>query len=114
MMAKLNGASTLPEEAQKFLGSYRALLDKMTEPEATDATIGDIYRNYYAEMGGTGVAPDVSLHPAHPVTDNVTPFKRPPARPKAKAGPDGKPRLPVALIFAGLVVVYVGVRYFWP
>jgi hypothetical protein len=32
---------------------------------------------------------------------------------KAKTGPDGKPRLPVALIFACLCVVYVGFRYYW-
>jgi hypothetical protein len=26
---------------------------------------------------------------------------------------NAKPKLPVALIFACLVVVYVGIRYFW-
>ena len=39
MMAKLNGASSLPAEAQEFLASYRALLRQMTEAEATEATI---------------------------------------------------------------------------
>jgi hypothetical protein len=53
------------------------------------------------------------------VKDNVTAFKRPsgqrrsvqqnPAQPSHT-----KPRMPVALIFACLVVVYVGIRYFWP
>ena len=55
-------------------------------------------------------------HMAHPVgqtTDNVTAFKRPsPQRPKTAGGSEAKPRLPVALIFACLVVVYTGFRYF--
>jgi hypothetical protein len=114
MMAKLNGASSLPAEAQTFLVSYKALLQEMTEAQATDATINLIYRNYYAEMGGVGEAPDVKAHPVGQVTDNVTAFKRPPPqRPKAAGGPAAKPRLPVALIFACLVVVYTGFRYFW-
>jgi hypothetical protein len=113
MMAKLNGASALPPEAQQFLTSYRTLLEKMPEPEASEATIAEMYKAYYGEMGGGGSPPDVKAQPQGPVTDNVTAFKRPaPPKPKAKTGPDGKPRLPVALIFAALVVVYVGVRYY--
>ncbi len=114
MMAKLNGTSALPEEAQSFLASYKALLDQTSEGEATDATINLIYRSYYAEMGGIGVPPDVKAHSTGQVTDNVTAFKRPPAPRQKSAGPgsDAKPRLPVALIFACLVVVYVGIRYF--
>jgi hypothetical protein len=115
MMAKLNGASALPEEAQNFLAGYKALLDQMPEGEASDATIHLIYRSYYGEMGGVGVPPDVKAHANEPVKDNVTAFKRPPAprQKSAGAGPDAKPRLPVALIFACLVVVYVGVRYYF-
>jgi hypothetical protein len=113
MMAKLNGASALPAEAHAFLVSYRALLKEMPERDATDATINLIYRSYYADMGGAGVAPDVRAYSSDPVTDNVTAFKRPPVqRPRTAGGPQAKPRLPVALIFACLVVVYVGVRYF--
>jgi hypothetical protein len=113
MMAKLNGASALPAEAHAFLVSYRALLKEMPERDATDATINLIYRSYYAEMGGAGAAPDVRAYSSDPVQDNVTAFKRPPAqRPRTASGPVAKPRLPVALIFACLVVVYVGVRYF--
>jgi hypothetical protein len=113
MMAKLNGASALPAEAHAFLVSYRALLKEMPERDATDATINLIYRSYYAEMGGAGVAPDVRAYASDPVRDNVTAFKRPPApRPRAVNGSEAKPRLPVALIFAALVVVYVGFRYF--
>ncbi len=116
MMAKLNGTSSLPAEAQSSLASYKALLEKMTETDATEATIHLLYRNYYAEMGGAGTPPDISLRPSDPVADNVTAFKRPAPRPAkpVPSGHDAKPRLPVALIFAGLVVVYVGVRYFWP
>ena len=114
MMAKLNGSSSLPSAAQAFLGSYRALLDKMTETEATEATINLIYRRYYSEMGGNGAPPDVPAHASEPMTDNVTAFKRPPVqRQKAASGQQVKPRLPVALIFACLAVVYVGFRYFW-
>jgi hypothetical protein len=126
MMAKLNGASALPTEAQTFLVSYKELLKQNSEAEATEATIQLMYRAYYAEMGGHGTAPDVRAQTTEPVTDNVTAFRRPtPQKAKAKTGtttgfragfttgPDGKPRLPVALIFACLVVVYVGFRYYW-
>ena len=114
MMAKLNGASSLPAEAQAFLVSYKALLKEMTEPEATEATINLIYRSYYGEMGGLGAPPDVIPPSNGQMTDNVTAFKRPPTqRPKTTSGSDAKPRLPVALIFACLVIVYTGFRYFW-
>ncbi len=115
MMAKLNGASSLPAEAQKFLVRYRNFLNDMTEAEASEATIALVYKNYYAEMGGAGTPPDVRAVPNDRMTDNVTAFKRPPA-PRAKpagSGAPGKSRLPVALIFACIVVVYVGFRYFW-
>src|SRR5947207_239403 len=99
MMAKLNGASALPEEAQSFLASYKALLDQMPEAEASEATINLIYRSYYGEMGGVGVPPDVKAQAKEPVKDNVTAFKRPqaPRQKSASAGPNTGPRLPVAL-----------------
>jgi hypothetical protein len=113
MMAKLNGGSALPVEAQKFLAGYQALLGKMPEREATDTTINLLYRSYYAEMGGAGAAPDIRTHTGDPATDNVTAFKRPAVqRPKTTSGSAAKPQLPVGLIFACLVVVYVGFRYF--
>jgi hypothetical protein len=113
MMAKLNGASALPTEAQDFLAGYNTLLKRMSEPEATEATIILIYRRYYAELGGTGTAPDVKAQASDPVANNVTAFRRPPPkRPQPAAGSAVKPRLPVALIFACLVVVYVGIRYY--
>ena len=114
MMAKLNGASALPAEAQTFLASYQELLKQLPEAEASDATINLMYRAYYAEMGGKGTPPDVLTHVSEPMTDNVTAFKRPaPQKAKAKSGPQAKRPLPAALIFACLAVVYVGIRYYW-
>jgi hypothetical protein len=117
MMAKLNGASALPQEAQTFLESYKALLGQMPELAATEATIQLMYKAYYGEMGGAGAAPELPAQPSHQVTDNVTAFKRPPVQKKPtpqnpSRGPEVKTRLPVALIFGCLVVVYVGIRYF--
>ncbi len=118
MMAKLNGASALPAEAQNFLAGYKKLLGEMPEADATETAIQLVYKAYYAEMGGVGTPPDVRPRQAEPVAaDNVTAFRRPAARlAKAPASPysrSGRPQLPVALIFACLVVVYVGIRFFW-
>lgn len=119
MMAKLNGSSALPPEAQEFLASYKNLLAQMSEGDASEATIGAIYKAYYAEMGGAGTAPDVRPRAAEPAADNVTAFRRPAPKPKvsffgaaAASGTQKRP-LPVALIFACLVVVYVGIRLYW-
>jgi hypothetical protein len=118
MIAKLNGTSSLSTEAQNFLATYNALLKEMTEADATEAAIKLVYCRYYVEMGGAGTPPEVPAHSSRQVADNVTAFKRPPAaQPKptprqTTQGPGAKPRLPVALIFACLVVVYVGLRYF--
>jgi hypothetical protein len=116
MMAKLNGASTLPPEARRFLIRYNTFRETMAESEATEATIVLVYKSYYARMGGAGKPPELQPGPEEPVVDNVTEFRRPAVkRPKPVAAPTraAKPRLPVALIFICLVVVYVGVRYFW-
>jgi hypothetical protein len=116
MMAKLNGASSLPPDARAFLDRYRALLSEKSEAEATEAIIQFIYQSYYEEMGGAGQAPDVKPRSAGDgqASGNVTAFKRPPAqRPNAASGPQQRPRLPVALIFACLVVVYTAFRYFF-
>ena len=116
MLAKLNGASALPAEAQGFLDSYKQMLGKMTDADASEATIQLMYSSYYAEMGGTGAPPEIPARSNDPAADtgNVTAFRRPEPKPKpASAGPASKPRLPVALIFACLCVVYVGIRYYW-
>lgn len=116
MMAKLNGASSLPKEALTFLASYKAFRETMTEPDADEATIALMYKSYYSDMGGAGTPPDVKSASQDRImeTDNVTAFRRPaPQRPRsAKTGTDAKPRLPVALIFICLTVVYVGIRYY--
>ena len=113
-MTKLNGTSSLPADAQGFLANYRTLLEKMSEADATEATINLIYRSYYGVMGGAGAPPDVPAHSSPQAAGKVTAFKRPPPQqPKTAGGPQSKPRLPVALIFVCLVVVYVGLRYFW-
>ena len=85
MIAKLNGFSALPAEAQNFLEGYRQLLAKMTEADASEATIQLMYKSYYAEMGGTGVPPEIPSRASEPVADsgNVTAFRRPAARPTA-------------------------------
>lgn len=114
MLSKLNGTSALPPEAQNFLASYQRLLKQTTDAEATEATILLMYKAYYAEMGGGGAPPEMPSRKAEPVADNVTAFRRPAPRPAPGAGgPQQKPRLPVALIFICLVVVYVGIRYLW-
>jgi hypothetical protein len=116
MLAKLNGFSALPAEAQSFLESYRQLLTRMTEVDASEATIQLMYKSYYAEMGGSGTPPEIPSRVSEPARDsgNVTAFRRPAPKPKAAPpGPAAKPRLPVALIFICLAVVYVSIRMFW-
>jgi hypothetical protein len=120
MMAKLNGSSALPPEAQEFLVSYKNMLAQMNEGEATEAIIGVIYKAYYSEMGGAGTPPDVRPRAPETASDNVTAFRRPEPKPKkvsffgtATAGATQKRPLPVALIFACLVVVYVAIRLYW-
>jgi hypothetical protein len=117
MIAQLNGFSALPAEAQNFLESYRQLLARMTEADASEATIQLMYTRYYSEMGGSGTPPQIPSRTSDQAPDsgNVTAFRRPPARPKQQAvsGPAAKPRLPVALIFICLTIVYVSIRYFW-
>ena len=109
MIAKLNGASSLPAEAQNFLASYKAFLGEMTEADATEATIRLMYKTYYAEMGGVGTPPEMRTGPSEPVADNVMAFRRPPAAGRKPSHParTQSRNLPVALIFACLVVVYV-------
>src|SRR5258708_12986752 len=78
MMAKLNGASALPPEAQNFLESYKVLLNQMMEAEATEATINMIYKSYYVEMGGAGVPPEVPAQSNNNPTNTLPPFNPPP------------------------------------
>ena len=130
MMAKLNVASSLSTEAQGFLAQFDRLRDDLGETAAAEATIEAIYKSYYAEMGGAGVPPDARIaNPkgaaphvvdAEPINskssqrapDNVVALRAKPSRPKPTVtADDGKPRLPVALIFLCLVIITVGLRY---
>ena len=116
MMAKLNGASSLAPEAQAFLDRYKTLLKDKPDAEASEAIIQLVYKAYYEEMGGGGEPPQVKPQAVETsrAADNVTTFRRPaPKRAKAAGGPQAKSRMPVALIFACLVVAYVALRYFF-
>jgi hypothetical protein len=116
MMAKLNGASSLPPAAQAFLDQYKEFRKQKSETEASEDVIQSIYRSYYEEMGGAGPAPEVKprLAETAQTSGNVAAFKRPPGqRPKAAGGQRAKSKLPVALIFCCLVVVYTAFRYFF-
>jgi len=116
MMAKLNGTSSLPKTAQAFLDQYKALLKEKSEADASEAVIQLIYQSYYEEMGGAGQAPEVKARSTGTgqAGGNVTAFKRPPAqRPRAAGGPQARSKLPVALIFICLAVVYTALRYLW-
>ena len=92
MIAKLNGASSLPAEAQNFLASYKTFLGEMPEVDATEATIRLMYKTYYAEMGGVGTPPEMRSGPSEPVADNVTAFRRPPVRPLSPRAARPRPR----------------------
>ena len=116
MLAKLNSTSSLSAEAQNFLETYKKFLEQMTEAEASEATIKLMYTSYYSEMGGGGTPPEIPARPraSVPESGNVTTFRKLPPKPKTSAsGQNAKRPLPVALIFACLVVVYVSIRYFW-
>ena len=116
MMAKLNGTSSLPQTAQPYLDQYKAMLKEKSEADASEAVIQSIYQSYYEEMGGAGQAPEVKPRSTGTgqAGGNVTAFKRPPApRPRTNGGQQARPRLPVALIFICLAIVYVGIRYLW-
>ena len=52
---------------------------------------------------------------AEPVTDNVTAFRRLPPKPKtAQTGRSAPRKMPVALIFIALCVLFVGIKLYWP
>src|SRR5882724_11643567 len=58
MMAKLGGFDDLPSNAKKFLTSYRARLEVMSEAVSTGLAVREVYSAYYSEMGGVGEAPE--------------------------------------------------------
>jgi hypothetical protein len=114
MMGKLNSIDALPQEAQAFFAGYRALLArrKTAEAAAAEATIRIVYQTYYLRLGGTGTPPDIKSAPRTRQmpdnNDNVTPFRK--IKPSAPP-PREKKKLPVALIFIGLIALAVAWHY---
>jgi hypothetical protein len=114
MMAKLNSVDALPHEAQGFFAGYRSLLarGRTSEAEAAAYTIRIVYQSYYARLGGTGTPPDLKtaprIRPMPDNRDNVTPFRK--IKPSAPP-PREKKKLPVALIFIGLIILVVAYNY---
>src|SRR3977135_4293350 len=71
MMAKLNGASALPEAAQTFLSSYMEPPQQSAAPQAPDAALNLSYGSYYREMGGAGAPPEIPTKSNRQATGNV-------------------------------------------
>ena len=118
MMAKLGSFDDLPKEAQAFLSQYREHLKSASEKEAAAATIDAVYAAYYAKRGGKGTPPPVAPpSPPEPASsDNIVRLqdaRR--ARAARAASPAGKStgqrRMPVLLIFIGLVAIVVAIRF---
>ena len=83
MMAKLGSFDDLPPNAQGFLLSYRARLERMSEAESTAVAVREVYASYYSEMGGIGAAPEletVSTSVDNTVARSERPRRPPPAR----------------------------------
>jgi len=119
MMAKLGGFDELPPNAQSFLTAYRARLETMSEAESTNLAIGEVYNAYYSEMGGQGAPPQPQVR--KPVADgNAVQLQRraksqpTPAVARQPFGPRPRKSLPLALTFAGMVVLIVLYRFLAP
>jgi len=115
MMAKLGSFDDLPKEAQAFLSQYRERLNSASEKEAAAATIDAVYAAYYAKRGGKGTPPPVNP-PSPASSDNIVRLQDArraraarAASPAAKSA--GQRRMPVLLIFIGLVAVVVAIRF---
>src|SRR6266446_3040308 len=115
MMAKLGGFDDLPSNAQKFLTSYRARLEVMSEAESTALAVREVYSAYYSEMGGVGAAPEPQAR--KPKTKGNVARHRPdkpqpaPSAARNSTGPTIRKSLPALLIFAGVVALIVAYRF---
>jgi len=115
MMAKLGSFDELPPNAQKFLTSYRARLEVMSEAESTVLAVREVYSAYYSEMGGVGAAPEPQAR--KPTTKgNVARHRPPRPQPAPSAtrnstGPTIRKFLPALLIFAGMVALIVTYKF---
>lgn len=127
MMAKLGSFDDLPEQAQKVLTGYRGRLERMNEIESKVVAVREIYQTYYAQMGGTGIAPEPEPELRKPgQTDNVVRFQKPakPAAAKpsaarffpgsANAAPGARRPVPALLIFAAMVALIAAWRFLVP
>jgi hypothetical protein len=117
MMAKLGSFDDLPPNAQGFLISYRARLERMSEAESKVVAVREVYASYYSEMGGLGVAPEELEAPATSVDNGVVRSQRPrrpqPARLAAGASdrPAARKSVPALLIFAAIVILIAAYRF---
>jgi hypothetical protein len=118
MMAKLGSFDDLPKEAQTFLSQYRERLKSTPEKDAAAATIDEIYAAYYAKRGGKGTPPPVkAAEPASaPDSDNIVRLqdarRARAARAAQPAGrPKGQRKMPVLLIFIGLVAIVLAIKF---
>ena len=109
MMAKLGGFDDLPSNAQKFLTSYRARLEVMSEAESRALAIREVYSAYYSEVGE---APEPPQARKPKTKGNVARHRPPKPQPAPSAarnstGPTIRKSLPALLIFAGMVALIV-------
>ncbi|MDQ8729737.1 hypothetical protein [Bradyrhizobium sp. LHD-71] len=114
MMAKLGSFDDLPADAQAWLMSYRTHLEKMPESEATQTAIREVYRAYYAQMGGAGEAPEPAREP-RPAEGAVVDLKNVRTAKLAASAPSpgGRSKRPVSpfLIFVGMVAALVALKF---
>ena len=119
MMAKVGSGATLSPDAQATLADHNKRLAQ-GNADADEQTIQALYRRYYVDMGGTGLAPEsgtlqpkvvrTKTPPATAQTNNVTQF-----RPRPKAKPEAKKRpMPAGLIFIALVAIVALFKYLFP
>jgi hypothetical protein len=118
MMAKLGGFDDLPPDAQAWLMNYRTRLEKkMSETDATSATIREVYAQYFADMGGEGEPPD-SAGVSSSTKDNVVDLKNARVARTSRATESTsttterpKRALSPFLIFAGMVAALAAIKF---
>ncbi len=119
MMAKLNGADGLSDEARDFLDRYRSLCARMSDTDAAEETVQMIYAAYFEAMGGAGLPPPVKHvqgdDGAARFANNITPLKRPKVTRASSetAAPVRKNDMPVGLIFVAMVLIAVAFHFLW-
>lgn len=107
MMAKLGSFDDLPPNAQGFLLSYRARLDRMSEAASKVAAVREVYATYYSEMGGLGAAPELEA-PATSVDNGIVQSQRPGTSDRPAAA---RKSVPALLILAAIVALIAAYRF---